>query len=203
MAANAGMLPDMFSSFPTLKIVGSDILGSWKYFREEFSLALRAAKLNFGVDQFGDQHTVVALLRSVGEEARKLMVIKGFSIDRGNLIDAWRILTEHYGCEENIFVKTEKFYSAQQKEGEDDRDYLVRVESLSRDVKLEHSDRARQQLALIIAINGLRDSTTRCELMANRICTGMSCVGLLSPEVLPAKQARFCQVMCELLLKGK
>ena len=53
------------------------------------------------------------------------------------------LLDDRYGREENIFVKTEEFVLVSQLAGEDDSDYLVRVERLSRDTGFDDADALR------------------------------------------------------------
>ena len=53
--------------------------------------------------------------------------------------------------------------------GEDERDYLVRVEKLSRDADLGTTNEARRRLCFVLATNGLRDVNLRRELMARRL----------------------------------
>ena len=81
---------------------------------------------------------------------------------------AFASLDDHYGSEENIFVKTEKFVLVSQLAGEDDRDYLVRVEWLSRDAGFNDADALRRRYCFVLAINGLRDGNLKRELMATR-----------------------------------
>ena len=65
-----------------------------------------------------------------------------------------------------FFVKTEKFVSVSQLAGEDDRDYLVRVERLSCDACFNDADALRRRYCFVLAINGLRDIKLQIELMA-------------------------------------
>ena len=66
----------------------------------------------------------------------------------------------------NFFVKTDKFVSVSQLAGEDDRDYLVRVERLSHDAGFDNADALRRRYCFVLAINGLRDIKLQMELMA-------------------------------------
>ena len=79
---------------------------------------------------------------------------------------AFALLDDHYGREENIFVKTEKFASVSPLAGEDNRDCLAREERLSRDAGFDEADALRRRYCFLLAINGLRNNKLRMELMA-------------------------------------
>ena len=111
----------------------------------------------------------MALLRAVGQEGRDFLQSVGFDIRQGTYEEALDLLDDHYGREENIFVKTQKFCYVRQNVGKDERDYLVRVEKLSRDANLGTTDEARRRLCLVLGTNGLRDVNLRRELMARRL----------------------------------
>ena len=66
-----------------------------------------------------------------------------------------------------MFVKAQKFMSAQQGAGEDDYDFLLR--DLSRQQEIGSSNREnvmRKRFALCVAVKGLRNVKVRQELMA-------------------------------------
>ena len=111
----------------------------------------------------------VAFLRAVGHEGRTFLQSVGFQVRESSYEKAFALLDDHYyGCEDNIFVKTEKFVLVSQLAGEDDRDYLVRVERLSRDAGFDDADALRRRYCFVLAINGLRDAYLKRELMATR-----------------------------------
>ena len=62
---------------------------------------------------------------------------------------AFALLDDHYGREENIFDKTDKFVSVSQLACEDDRDYLVRVERLSRDAGFDDANALRRRYCFV------------------------------------------------------
>ena len=64
--------------------------------------------------------------------------------------------------------------SVSQLAGEDSRDYLVRVERLSRDAGFDEADALGRRYCFVLAINGLRDIKLRMELMAKSGLTGKS-----------------------------
>lgn len=94
----------------------------------------------------------------------------GSDITRGNFEDAFILLRDHYEPEENIFVRTQKFLSLIQAVEKDDRDYLLRVEQLSRDFGFGHNNQVKTRSTLVLVINGLRYSLMKKELM----CKGNS-----------------------------
>ena len=68
-----------------------------------------------------------------------------------------------------MFVKAQKFMSAQQGAGENDYDFLLRVEDLSRQQEIGSSNREnvmRKRFALCVSVKGLRNVKVRQELMA-------------------------------------
>ena len=111
-------------AFPQLVIDQSDISGSWKKFSDEILLALELRELEIDSRYiYNPRIKTVALLRAIGHEGRTFLQ----SVRESSYEKVFALLDDHYGREENIFVKTEKFVSVSQLAGEDDRDYLVRV----------------------------------------------------------------------------
>ena len=109
---------------------------------------------------------IVALLRAVRQEGRDFLQSVGFDIRQRTYDEALDLLDDHYSKEDNIFVKTEQFCFVRQTSGEDERDYLVRVERLSCDADLGTTEEARRHLCLVLTTNGLRDVNLRRELLA-------------------------------------
>ena len=67
-----------------------------------------------------------------------------------------------YGIEETVYVKTMKFVAVYQASCENEIEYLLGVEKLSNDINFDATnDALRQQIALALAINGLRESSLR------------------------------------------
>ena len=54
-------------------------------------------------------------------------------------------------------LKHKSFFLVSQLAGEDNRDYLVRVELLSRNAGFDDADALRRRYCFVLAINGLRD----------------------------------------------
>ena len=68
-----------------------------------------------------------------------------------------------------MFVKAQKFMSGQQGAGENDCDFLLRVEDLGRQQEIGPSNREnvmRERFALCVSVKGLRNVKVRQELMA-------------------------------------
>ena len=71
-----------------------------------------------------------------------------------------------YESEETVYVKTMKFVTASQAIGENENDYLLRLEDLSKKMTFgTENDALRQEFALAIAVNGMRESSLRSQLM--------------------------------------
>lgn len=183
------------SGFPRLRINPSDVFGSWDDFIKEFDIAVQFKSATLGtkeitnaaeerviVEVFGDNLKCLALYHSIGIEGMRVIESKGHNVRRNTLTydQALDILQTHYGREESINVKTRNFVCASQQATEDDRDYLKRVEHLSRNLDYfknvnaaTHTalQTARESMTLVIAVNGLKDTNLRRELMATRTLT--------------------------------
>ena len=157
---------DKFADFPTLKVSQSDISGTWASFRDEFLLSCEMKEVNLGRHEFDNRAKKLALMMSVGEEGRTTLRSLGFNFPTDTFEEGWELLSSHYDREESIFVKTQKFVSVSQAAGEDARDYLLRVERLSRDVEFGRADQTRRRFSLVLAINGLRDTALQQHLMS-------------------------------------
>ena len=173
------------AGFPELKIDPSDVFGSWDRFIRQFEVDARLREKACGTRRVGDQDRPVfddelkclALIKAVGDEGQRVIESKGHDVrvDELTYKEVSDILKAHYGREESVNVKTRNFVTARQLSGEDNRDYLRRVEQLSRNLRFFKSENAaasaalqeaRQSLAVVIAVNGLRDLAIRRELLA-------------------------------------
>lgn len=175
------------SSFKPLRIDTANVSMSWKSWYNEFYLALKLKNLEMGNDAQGNprltpQIQLYVLLHAVGEEGRGILFARGQEVTDPDMSydDAVRTLKEHFQREESIFVKTQKFVTVHQGASEDFRDYLVRVERLSRDGQFARTnnaeanevlERERLRFCLVLAINGLRDPKLRTDLMAREDMT--------------------------------
>ena len=190
-----------FTNFPVLEINPKDVFGSWKTFIKKFSLTLKYQVIAAGTttstatppvtsNNFTEDMKVLALLNSVGDEGLRILESQGIDLDADDLVyaDVLGALKNHYGREESLNIRVHKFVHAQQLSGEDSRDYLRRVEHLSRSVSVfktgDHTklndvtdpaqvtaanrlgEQVREILALTAVVNGLRDTKLRRELMA-------------------------------------
>ena len=140
----------------------------WHYGRVEnsrFGYQAREVKIN----RFTNRIKFLALLKSVGREDQQVLASVEF---RSTAADstyngALTLLDGHFNREESLFVKTQTFCAVRQAAGEEYRNYLVRVEGLSRDCDFGSSENAeadeilsttRQRFCLNLSVIGLRDS---------------------------------------------
>lgn len=176
-------------SFPTLKIAPDNVSGSWRKFLVEFELEVDFKTITCGtkkvviddeeqeVPVFDERTKLITLLKAIGEEGRETLEAEGFSMSQRRFTydQAMTALKRHYSREESLYVKTQRFVSVKQCAGEDQRDYLKRVERMSRELDFfnhatdaihKELQQARSQLSLVLAVNGLQDLSLRNELMA-------------------------------------
>lgn len=161
------------SSFPNLIIDNDNVSQSFSSWKEAFELQLELAKLNMGTgpdtsaSKFTDRHMMLVLLNAIGSEGRAILKTKGFNyaVPSAKYDEAMEILKAHFEREENLNVRVVKLVSARQTTGEDLRDYLLRVERLSRDADFTTTGNPRETLATVIAVNGLRDCQLRESLL--------------------------------------
>ena len=135
------------SGFPVLQIDPSNVYGSWKKFLKKFTVAMKFEVTSKGkktvtvgtdtqeVNAFTDKMKVFALLKAIGDDG--LEVLEGLGIDvldeeALNYDDILKSLKSHYEREESLNVKLRNLSTACQQTGEDSRDFLRRVEFLSR-----------------------------------------------------------------------
>ena len=127
-----------------------------KKFSDEFSLALELRELEIDSRYINNPRIkTVALLRAVGHEGRTFLQSVGFNIRESSYEKAFALLDDHYGRKENIFGKTNKFVSVSQLAGEDDREYLVRVERLSRDAGFYDANSLRRHYCFVLSYQWL------------------------------------------------
>ena len=178
------------SGFPALIIDPGDVSGSWRRWKTDFMLSIRLRAIEMGsrivrredgeveVPNFREEAKVLILLQAVGNEGRDILLAEGLTVESEGITftEVMGVLCNHYEREESLYVKTQNFVGAQQLTGEDQRDYLKRVERLGRELDIFRSsneqskadlEKAREQLTLVIAVNGLRDQGTRRDMIAN------------------------------------
>ena len=166
---------EMESGFPKL-VFGEHGDGSWERFIEEMNLCIESAVERRGYEGEGENRRpimrgrarLVPLLRAIGHSGREVLRGAGFNVDGVNSTyeGAVEVLQGYYGRQESMFVKGHKFLTARQTLGESDREFLQRVESLSRYAEVTN-DNDRVRFALIVAVNGLRNREVSRELMKN------------------------------------
>ena len=176
------------TSFPSLEINPSDVNGSWKRFMTQFRLQVKYMTMISGtslvksettgkdepVNAFNDELKCIALLTAIGSEGQSVLLSKGFRIDKDDFVlnyaDAIQALESHYGREESLNVRIHKMINARQDVGEDNRDFLRRLESMGRNLQVfdqgQSLDKAREKFTEVLVVNGLRDTRLRKELMA-------------------------------------
>ena len=86
------------------------------------------------------------------QEGRDFLQLVDFDIRQGAYEEALDLLDDHYGRGKHIFVKTQNFCFVCQTSGENEREYHVRVERLSRDADLDTTDEAGKRLCLVFSI---------------------------------------------------
>jgi hypothetical protein len=166
-----------FESFPRLVIDREDVTGSWRKWLRLFNLRIEMANINLGTEDDGQGNMVpvlrgrkklLALFHAIGEDGMELLESLGINtVDEGVtyevVMDRLRAV---YGAGETVYVKTMKFVTVSQVADEDENEYLIRVEKLSRTLNFgENNDAVRQSFALAVAVNGLRDEKLRTKLM--------------------------------------
>ena len=184
------------SGFPELRLDASDVSGSFKAWLDEFTLAIALRTLEAGkekktvdaeeveVDKFGEKAKTLVLLRSIGNEGRQVLASAGHTNVHLSTEPMYQtvldVLETHFGSTESRYVKTQKFVTVRQAAGEEYGRYLLRVEALSRSLDMFKSNDntankalqdARQDLALVLAVNGLRDQTLCRELISDSTLT--------------------------------
>ena len=179
-----------FSGFPDLVINPGDVSNSWKRWRQEFLIAIELKTMELGtkivesvpVENFIDRAKLLVLFRSIGQEGRDTLTAMGFNVQNTEATyqQAWDLLDNHYEREDSIYMRTQKFVTVSQLSGEEERDYLLRVERLSRAVELVTSndqtikaqqEQTRSRFAVVLAVNGLRGQGLRRELMQKKTLT--------------------------------
>lgn len=163
------------SAFPRLRLNAGDVTGSFRSWMTQFEIAVEVTTINLGDDNDGNARfrgrtKLLALLSAIGSDGVETLQSLGFDVARNedNAYDeALALMRTHYQREESFYVKTMKFVTASQACGEDEREYLLRVEKLSRTMGFgAQNNELRQRFAVAIAVNGLNESEVRKEMMA-------------------------------------
>lgn len=167
------------TSFPKLKVTGSNVIGSWKSWLSQFEISVEMTTLNLGkedvdgqgtmLDKFRGRSKLLALLGAIGSEGMDILTSLGFDLKNGDA-DAYTaaldLLKGHYEREDSFYVKTMKFVTVSQAGGEDEREYLLRVEKLSRNMAFgAGNEELRKRFSVALAVNGLREHSIRRQLL--------------------------------------
>ena len=165
------------NDFPKLEIDNSNVYASWRSWLTQFRLSIEMATMNMGtemvavegggqqaVNVFRGRRKLVALISAIGDAGRTVLESVGFDMDQGTYEQALQALTNHYGQDETIFIKTVKVINAKQAAGESEIDYLLRVERVTRELGIIADDANRSRFAVGIAVNGLREQSLRTRL---------------------------------------
>ena len=159
------------SLFLKLKLQDGDVTGSFRSWYMSFRIAVEVTEINLGVDndnveRFRGRTKLLVLLSGVGSDGVETLQSLGFDVD-SNEDNTLALLSTHYEREESIYVKTMKFVTVSQAIGEDEKKYLLRVAKLSRSMGFDAGfEQWRQRFAVALAVNGLRESEVRKEMMA-------------------------------------
>ena len=181
-------------SFPKLTVSQGDdraeLFSSW---RRRFSVAIDVTTVNMGNDgegnpRFQGRLKLLALLGAIDNDGMVILETLGFDSAR-NDVDAYNeamaLLVGHFTQEEHEFIRLVRFTRASQACGENVRDFLTRVEKLSRTIQYpNNNDNFRQSLAVAIAVNGLSSSTLRQELLARNALTWVQLVAHVRAKTL-------------------
>lgn len=192
------------NDFPKLEIDHDNVSGSWNKWLTEFQLAVELVDLNLGTEEgangpvavFRGRKKTLVLLNSIGTEGRDLCQSLGINLNDAavtyaNVLDRLRA---HYGIEDTVYVKNMKFVTVHQTACENENDYLVRVEKLSRNVNFgDNNDAVRQEFAVAIAVNGLRESALRTQLMQEANLTFDGLTNLLRTRRMAKESDSFIQ----------
>ena len=86
--------------------------------------------------EFFDKSKLLALLKAIDLDGNKVLTAEGLAWRDGTITYdlAMQALIRHYSREESVQVRTQKIVTVQQALGEDQRDYIKRVERLSRNL---------------------------------------------------------------------
>ena len=169
--------------FPEMVITPGDVYNSWLTWSENFELLMEAKIEDAGtvaettgtgeeqqtiqVSRVSEKWKLCTLYKCIGMEGREVLKTVGWDRKKAdNTFDgAWKILADHYEREENLFVKTKRFFTVKQLSTEDDRDFVLRVERLSRQLQLT-DEQGRERLALCAAVVGLKNQHLSREFMS-------------------------------------
>ena len=123
--------------------------------------------------KFRGRIKVLSLLNVIGQDGLDALSSVGFDFnsEEADYNEALRALQSVFERTESDYVKTNKFISARQLSDEDEVEFYHRVEKLSRALNFGENNEIRKQIALSIAVCGLRDADLRRSLMSEEDMT--------------------------------
>ncbi len=159
------------ANVPVLVVRGDDVAGSYGLWKNKLGLFLRLKEVECD-GKLPENLRMLILLTAVGDEGLSLLNSRGIDpLDQSlEYSEVMAVLDEHYCRESSLFLSVQKFVSVSQVLGESYRDYLVRVERLSRKCNFTkyNAEDLRQEFCVVLAVNGIRDKSLRVELMSKR-----------------------------------
>ena len=164
------------NSLSLLLLIDDNAPASWNAWLTNFKLSVEMVTLKLGKEKVGrtfkdvfrGRIKLLALLYAIGDHGKDALTNQGFDfLDQNASYDeAMQLLKNVYEKKEHVYVSTMNFVTAYQVCDENECEYLLRVEGLSRKMKfLCDNDDVRQQFAVAIVVNGLREKSLRTELM--------------------------------------
>jgi len=165
------------NSFPGLQLISNDVTGSWNDWLAQFEITVELTTLNLGketvegveVNKFRGRTKLLAFLSAIGNDGRANLQSLGFDLrnnDNEGYEQALYLLRGHYDRKDSFYVKTMRFATGTQANHEDEREYLLGVEKLSRELGLgARIEDVRRRLCVALAVNGLHDTNARKQLL--------------------------------------
>ncbi len=157
------------ANVPVLAVRGDDVTGSYGLWKNKLGLFLRLKEVECD-GKLPENLRMLILLTAVGDEGLSLLNSRGIDpLDQSlEYSEVMAVLDEHFCRESSLFLSVQKFVSVSQVLGESYRDYLVRVEKLSRKCNFVkyNAEVLRQEFCLVMAVNGIRDKNLRVVLMS-------------------------------------
>ncbi len=173
-----------FDAFPQLVFHPSkgDMSHCFKKWLTRFNIAVEMMTVKLGTEavgggapqpKFRGRIKVLALLHAIGDDGLEALNSVGFdySVDTADFAAALTALRGVFERTESDYVRTNKFVSAKQMSSEDEVEFYHRVEKLSRALNFGENNEIRKQIALSIAVCGLRDADLRRSLMSEEDMT--------------------------------
>ena len=112
---------------------------------------------------------LVAFRNAIGSQGREILNTLGYVEGTTDYDGCVLMLQGHFEGDDSIFVKTQRFVTVRQAAGERSRDYLLRVEQLSRQLAFPGgTNDVRLNLCMEVAVNGLRSEALRTKMIGEQ-----------------------------------